>query len=101
MESSPSGGDVKQAYDYDKERCDMADRLTASAELCELKESFAEFPPRPDQARVQDLQNVHPAEGHTQDTGTVFYRGTFQGCSHRQHLRSQIGTHTHQIPPGK
>jgi hypothetical protein len=44
MESSPSGGDVKQAYDYDKERCDMADRLTVSAELCELKEFLAEFP---------------------------------------------------------
>jgi hypothetical protein len=44
MESSPSGGDVKQAYDYDKERCDMANRLTVSTELYELKESLAEFP---------------------------------------------------------
>jgi hypothetical protein len=26
-------GDVKQAYDYDKESCETADRLSASTEL--------------------------------------------------------------------
>jgi hypothetical protein len=38
-------GDVKGAYDHDKESCEMADRLTASAEPRELKESLAESPP--------------------------------------------------------
>jgi hypothetical protein len=41
-------GDVKRAYDCDKESCEMADRLTAPAELQELKESLAESPPPPD-----------------------------------------------------
>jgi hypothetical protein len=40
-------GDVKQAYDYDKESCEMADRLAASAELQELKEALTESPPPP------------------------------------------------------
>jgi hypothetical protein len=30
-------GDVKRAFDCDKESCETADRLTASAELQELK----------------------------------------------------------------
>jgi hypothetical protein len=38
-------GDVKRAYDCDKRSCEMADRLTASVELWELKESLAESPP--------------------------------------------------------
>jgi hypothetical protein len=38
-------GDVKRAYDYDKESCEMADRLTTFAEFQELKESLAEYPP--------------------------------------------------------
>jgi hypothetical protein len=38
-------GDIKRAYDCDKESCEMTDRLTASAELRELKESMAESPP--------------------------------------------------------
>jgi hypothetical protein len=41
-------GDVKRAYDCDKESYEMVDRLTASAELRELKESLAESSPRPD-----------------------------------------------------
>jgi hypothetical protein len=40
-------GDVKRAYDCDKRSCEMADRLTASVELWELKESLAESPPHP------------------------------------------------------
>jgi hypothetical protein len=39
-------GDVKRAYDCDKESCEMADRLTASAELRELKESLVKAPPQ-------------------------------------------------------
>jgi hypothetical protein len=38
-------GDVKQAYDCDKESCEMVDRLTTSIELQELKESLVESPP--------------------------------------------------------
>jgi hypothetical protein len=40
-------GDVKWAYDCAKESCKMVDRLTASTELQELKESFIESPPDP------------------------------------------------------
>jgi hypothetical protein len=36
--------DVKQAYDYDKESYEMADKLAASTELQELKEALAESP---------------------------------------------------------
>jgi hypothetical protein len=39
--------DVKRAYDCDKESYEMADRLIASTELRELKESLAESPPDP------------------------------------------------------
>jgi hypothetical protein len=41
-------GDIKRAYDYDKDGCETADRLTTSAELWELKEALAESPPPPD-----------------------------------------------------
>jgi hypothetical protein len=37
-------GDIKRAYDCNKESCEMADRLTASAELQELKQALAESP---------------------------------------------------------
>jgi hypothetical protein len=40
-------GDVRRACDCDKESCEMADRLTSSAELWVLKESFAESLPSP------------------------------------------------------
>jgi hypothetical protein len=40
-------GDVKRAYDCDKESYEMADRLTASVELRHLKESLARSPPNP------------------------------------------------------
>jgi hypothetical protein len=81
-------GDVKRAYDCDKESCEMVERLIAFVELHELEESLVESPPRPGHAQLQDLQNVHPAGGHTQQAGTVVYGGTFHGCSHRQHLGS-------------
>jgi hypothetical protein len=35
-------GDVEHAYDYDKERCEMANRLTTSVELQELKKDMVE-----------------------------------------------------------
>jgi hypothetical protein len=40
-------GDVKRAFDCDRESCEMADRLTASAELQDLKLALAESPPDP------------------------------------------------------
>jgi hypothetical protein len=40
-------GDVKRAYDCDKESCEMANRLSASTTLRELKESLVESPPDP------------------------------------------------------
>jgi hypothetical protein len=79
----------------------MIDRLTTSTEHQELKESFIESPPGPGHARLQRLQNVHLAGGHTQEADTIIYGGAFQGCSHKQHIGSQIGIHAHQIPPGK
>jgi hypothetical protein len=38
-------GDVKRAYDCDKESCEMDDRLIASTKLWELKVSLAESHP--------------------------------------------------------
>jgi hypothetical protein len=40
-------GDVKRAYDCNKESCEMANRLSASTTLRELKESLVESPPDP------------------------------------------------------
>jgi hypothetical protein len=40
-------GDIKRAYDCDMESYEMADRLIASAELRELKESLAKSPSDP------------------------------------------------------
>jgi hypothetical protein len=97
-------GDVKRTYDCIKESCEMANRLTTSAELRELKESLVEPPPPPPglgHAQLQGLQNVHPAGGRTQHADTIVYGRTFQGCSHRQHHGCQIGSHAHQIPPRK
>jgi hypothetical protein len=37
-------GDVKRAFDCDRETCETADRLTASTELQELKQALAASP---------------------------------------------------------
>jgi hypothetical protein len=37
-------GDVKQAYDCDRESCEMIDMLLASAELQYMKKALAESP---------------------------------------------------------
>jgi hypothetical protein len=37
-------GDVKRAFDCDRESCETGDRLTASTELQELKQALAESP---------------------------------------------------------
>jgi hypothetical protein len=94
-------GDVKRVFDCDRESCETADRLLASAELQELKQALAKSPPRPGHARGQDFQDVHPAGGHTQQDNPVVHRGTFQGGSRGQQFGSQIGIHAHQIPLGK
>jgi hypothetical protein len=57
-------GDVKLAFDYDRESCEMADRLTTSVELQELKQALAESP-RPGHAQGQDLQDVHHRRTHS------------------------------------
>jgi hypothetical protein len=40
-------GDVKRAFDYDRESCKTADRLTVSAKLQELKQALVESPQDP------------------------------------------------------
>jgi hypothetical protein len=40
-------GDIKQAFDCDRESCNTADRLTTPIELQELKQALAESPPDP------------------------------------------------------
>jgi hypothetical protein len=40
-------GDVKRAFNCDKENCETVDRLTAYVELQELKQALAESPPDP------------------------------------------------------
>jgi hypothetical protein len=38
-------GDVKRAYDYNKESCETVDKLIASTELHELKKALTESHP--------------------------------------------------------
>jgi hypothetical protein len=38
-------GDIKRAFDYDRESSETADRVIMSAELQELKKALAESPP--------------------------------------------------------
>jgi hypothetical protein len=37
-------GDVKRAFEYERESCETADRLMPSTELQELKQALAESP---------------------------------------------------------
>jgi hypothetical protein len=53
-------GDMKQAFDCDRESYETTDRLTASTELQNLKQALAEPPPPP---RGQD---VHPVRALAQ-----------------------------------
>jgi hypothetical protein len=94
-------GDVKQAYGCDKESCKMADRLAASAELQELKEALAESPPDPVMPNSKNAKKYIQPENALSKEISLSTGGTFQGCSHRQHLGSQIGICARQIPPGK
>jgi hypothetical protein len=40
-------GDVKQAFDCDRESCETANRFMASKELQDLKQALAKSPPPP------------------------------------------------------
>jgi hypothetical protein len=74
-------GDIKQPFDCDRESCEIADRLTVFIGLQELKHALAVSPPpppRPSHARGQDLQDIHPTGGHTQQDDSVVYEGAFQ-----------------------
>jgi hypothetical protein len=53
-------GDVKRAFDCDRESCEIVDKLMALTELQELKQALVESPPRPCHARGHDLQDIHP-----------------------------------------
>jgi hypothetical protein len=58
-------GDVKHAYDCDKESCEMVDILTASAELQELNKALVEYPPPSTQScprpRCPSSRKIHLA----------------------------------------
>jgi hypothetical protein len=62
-------GDVKWAFDYDRESCETADRLLTSAELHELKQALSEPPPplqtrscpRPRLSRRPSSRRTHSA----------------------------------------
>jgi hypothetical protein len=43
-------GDIKRAFNCDRECCETANRLLASAKLQELKQALSESPPRPGHA---------------------------------------------------
>jgi hypothetical protein len=53
-------GDVKRAYDCDRESCEMADRLSVRR-APRIEEGLGRVPLRPNHAQGQDLQEVHPA----------------------------------------
>jgi hypothetical protein len=65
-------GDVKRSFDCDREICEMADRLTASAELQDLKQALAKSP-GPGHAQGQDLQDVHLVGGLAQQNRPVVH----------------------------
>jgi hypothetical protein len=52
-------GDIKHAYNCDKESYEMANRLTTSVELQELKKAFAKSPPPPRTAWCHLHQGRH------------------------------------------
>jgi hypothetical protein len=51
-------GDMKQAFDCDRESYETTDRLTASTELQNLKQALAEPPPPPQEAKTS-IQSEH------------------------------------------
>jgi hypothetical protein len=76
-------GDVKRAYDWDRDSCETADRLTASARLQDMKQAFAEYTPWT-RSCPRHLQDVYLAGGLAQQNSPGVHEGALQGCSHRQ-----------------
>jgi hypothetical protein len=75
-------GDIKRAYDYDRESCEMADRLMASAMLQELKKALVESPPPWTKSCLRPKPPRRPSrQGLTQQNDLVIHGGAFQGCS--------------------
>jgi hypothetical protein len=50
----------KCAYDCDRESCKMADRLTTSTELQELKKALAESPPPQNPIMLEAMTSIQP-----------------------------------------
>jgi hypothetical protein len=57
-------GDVKRAYDRNKESCEMADRLATSVELQELKEALVD-PPPPDLVMPDSRNSIQSEDALT------------------------------------
>jgi hypothetical protein len=93
-------GNDKRAFDYNWESCETADILLASIELQELKHALAESHPDLIMPQAKTSKTfIQPDD--TRQNNPIVHGGTFQGGSRGQQFGSQIGTRTHQIPPGK
>jgi hypothetical protein len=55
-------GDVKRAYEYNRESCEMADRLMASTELQELKKALVVSPPDLVMLKDKTYKSTHSAK---------------------------------------
>jgi hypothetical protein len=55
-------GDVKRAFDCDRESCETADRLLASVELQELKQALPESPPPPEPGHTEAKTSIQPKD---------------------------------------
>jgi hypothetical protein len=56
-------GDVKSAYDCDRESCEMADKFLASAELQELKTALTKSHPDPIMPEAKTSKaSIHPED---------------------------------------
>jgi hypothetical protein len=93
-------GDVKWAFDCDRESYETTDRLLASAELQDLKQAMTESPPptrscpRPRLLRCPSSRRTHSSRK------SCCPQRNLQGGSCRQQFGSQIGIHTRPIPLG-
>jgi hypothetical protein len=58
-------GDVERAFDWDRESCETADKLTASVELQELKQALAESPQTRSCPRPRPLRHISSRRTHS------------------------------------
>jgi hypothetical protein len=64
-------GDIKQAYDYDRERCEMVDTLLVPSS-CRILRKLLLSPSEPCNAKSEDFQVFHPAGGQAeQDSPSI------------------------------